>query len=74
MNNFNVPTFIVQVLVIVAVAAIVVREFRRRKRGESSCGGGCANCPMCGMCSEKEGAGGTKVEFAAVEMIREDGA
>ncbi len=35
-----------------AVLAIVLSLIRDRKKGCSSCGGGCAHCPMAGKCHQ----------------------
>ena len=33
-----------------AVAAIIVFQIRGRRKGRTSCGCGCAHCPMAGKC------------------------
>ncbi|MBQ5991130.1 MAG: FeoB-associated Cys-rich membrane protein [Clostridia bacterium] len=36
-----------------AVFAIVFSLIRDKKKGRSSCGGGCAHCPMAGKCHQR---------------------
>lgn len=43
----NLANILICVLLIAVVAAIVYGRFRSRKRGESSCGCGCAGCSKC---------------------------
>jgi hypothetical protein len=55
MNWFaqNYGTLIV-VIVLLAVVAFAARKLiRDKKAGKSSCGCGCANCPMSGQCHKK---------------------
>ena len=53
----NIGTIIAIVIVALIVAAAVFVLVRDKKRGKSifgsSCGGGCANCPMHGSCHKK---------------------
>ena len=35
-----------------AVFAIVFSMIRNKRKGQSSCGGGCAHCPMAGKCHQ----------------------
>lgn len=37
-----------------AVFAIVFSLIREKRKGRSSCGGGCAHCPMAGTCCRKD--------------------
>lgn len=56
MLNFlleNWGTLLVGGIVIALVAAVVVKLRRDRKKGVSSCGCGCDNCPSSGMCHKK---------------------
>ena len=43
-------TVIVALVVAAVVALIVINHFRKKKQGKSSCGCGCANCPMKDKC------------------------
>lgn len=49
----NLSTIIVGTVVFAAVALIVVNMIRDRKKGKSSCGCGCADCPSSGACHGK---------------------
>ena len=56
MLNFitqNWGTLLISVVLIVLVALIVFKMRRDKKRGKSSCGCGCDNCPSSGMCHRK---------------------
>ncbi|MDD6395228.1 MAG: FeoB-associated Cys-rich membrane protein [Firmicutes bacterium] len=46
-------TVVVAVIIAAVVALIVVNMVRDRKKGKSSCGCGCSNCPSAGMCRKK---------------------
>jgi len=46
----NWATIVVGIVVLVIVAAVVVKLIRDKKMHRSSCGCGCANCPMSGNC------------------------
>lgn len=46
----NWGTLLIGALVLLAVILIVVRLHGNRKKGKSSCGCGCDNCPSAGMC------------------------
>ena len=50
----NIATMIVCVILIAVVAVIIVSMVRDKKKGKSSCGGGCGNCPMSGSCHPKK--------------------
>ncbi len=50
----NWATVLICAVLIAIVAAIVVSMIRNRKKGKSSCGCGCANCPMNGSCHTKK--------------------
>lgn len=48
-------TFIVAVIVFAVLGAAVYKLVSDKKKGKSSCGCGCENCPSSGMChSHKE--------------------
>ena len=49
-------TAIVGVVLVVAVAAIITSQIKNKKRGASSCGGGCAHCAMGATCHAHGGA------------------
>lgn len=46
----NIASIIICAVLIAVVAAIIVSMIKNRKKGKSSCGCGCANCPMSGSC------------------------
>lgn len=46
----NIATIIICAVLIAVVAAIIVSMIRNKKKGKSSCGCGCADCPMSGSC------------------------
>ena len=46
----NIATVIICAVLIAVVAAIIVGMAKYRKKGKSSCGCGCAGCPMNGSC------------------------
>lgn len=48
----NIATIIICAVLIIIVAAIIIGMIRDRRKGKSSCGCGCANCPM-GGCNMK---------------------
>ena len=50
----NAATISICVVLIAVVAGIIVSMVKNRKKGKSSCGCGCANCPMSGSCHSKE--------------------
>ena len=50
----NLAAILICAALIAVVAAIVAGLIRDRKRGKSSCGCGCANCPMSGACHSKK--------------------
>ncbi len=55
---------IATILIIAALAAVVVlviiKMIRDKKAGRSSCGCGCASCPMSGSCHGKAGGNNDK--------------
>lgn len=50
----NLATIIIGAVLIAVVAAIIVSMVRNKKKGKSSCGCGCADCPMSGSCHPKK--------------------
>lgn len=50
----NIATIIICVVLLAIVAAIIVRIVGDKKKGKSSCGCGCANCPVSGSCHQKK--------------------
>ncbi len=46
----NIGTIIVAAVVFGIAALIIVKHFKNKKSGKSSCACGCANCPMNGKC------------------------
>lgn len=50
----NIATILICVLLIAIAAAIIAGLIRNKKKGISSCGCGCANCPMSGKCHQNK--------------------
>lgn len=50
----NISTIVVCVVLLAVVALIIAGMVREKKKGKSSCGCGCANCPMSGSCHQKK--------------------
>lgn len=50
----NIATIVICVVLLSIVAAIITGIVRDKKKGKSSCGCGCANCPMSGSCHQKK--------------------
>lgn len=50
----NLGTVVVSVLLLAAIAAILVGLLKDRKNGKTSCGSGCAGCPMSDRCHQKK--------------------
>lgn len=46
----NIGTIIICAVLIAVVTAIIVNMIKNKKKGKSSCGCGCADCPMSGTC------------------------
>jgi len=46
----NVGTIIVALVLAAIVALIVIARVKAKKKGKSTCGCGCENCAMSGMC------------------------
>lgn len=49
----NIATILICAVLLVIVAAVIAGIVRDKKNGKSSCGCGCANCPMSGECNKK---------------------
>ncbi len=49
----NLGTIIISLLLILIVVAIVICIKKDKKQGQSTCGGNCAGCAMCGSCHQK---------------------
>ena len=50
----NMATIVVCIGLLLLVVGIILTMIRERKKGKSSCGGGCIGCPMKGTCHKKE--------------------
>lgn len=50
----NLSTIIIGLMIALAIFAIIISMVRNRKKGKSSCGCGCLNCPMSGSCNTKK--------------------
>lgn len=48
----NIGTIIVSIILIVIFALIIVFRVKAKKKGESSCGCNCLNCPSHGACHQ----------------------
>ncbi len=48
----NLVTILLCLLLAAAVAAIIVKIVKDRKKGKTSCGCNCANCAMSGACRD----------------------
>lgn len=46
----NMATIIICAVLIAVVSAIIISMIKNKKKGRSSCGCGCADCPMSGSC------------------------
>ena len=49
----NWGTILVSAVLLAVVVLIITKLCRDRKKGKSSCGCGCENCPSAGMCQKK---------------------
>ncbi len=49
----NLGNIIVSLALIVIVTLIVVNLVGKKKKGQSTCGCGCSNCPSAGMCHKQ---------------------
>lgn len=50
----NFATIIICVILLSVVAAVIGKMVRNKRNGRSSCGCGCADCPMSGSCHPKK--------------------
>lgn len=50
----NIATIAVSALLFGVVVAIIVRLVKNKKQGKSSCGCGCSNCAMSGICHKPD--------------------
>ena len=50
----NIGSILVLCALVAVVALIAVKTIRDRRAGKSSCGSGCAHCPMSGKCHKKK--------------------
>lgn len=50
----NIGTIIVAVIVCAILVSIAVKMIIDRKKGKTSCGCGCSDCPMNGKCHTKD--------------------
>lgn len=50
----NIATILICIVLLGIVAAIIAGIIRDKKKGKSSCGCGCANCPMSDSCHQKK--------------------
>ncbi len=50
----NIATILICAALIAIVAAVIAGMVRNRKKGVSSCGCGCSDCPMSGSCHTKK--------------------
>ncbi len=48
--NENLANIIICMVLIAVVALIITGMFKNKRKGKSSCGSGCAGCPMSGSC------------------------
>jgi len=46
----NIGSIAVLAVLLTVLALVAVKIIRDKKRGKSSCGASCANCPMSGKC------------------------
>ena len=49
----NAGTVIVSIALVALVAGIVIRMYKDKKQGKTSCGGNCGCCPMSGSCHKQ---------------------
>lgn len=50
----NIATVAISALLLGVVVAIIVRLVKNKKQGKSSCGCGCSNCAMSGICHKPD--------------------
>lgn len=49
----NLATIVIALALAAVVTGIIVGMVRDKKKGKSSCGGGCKGCPMSGSCHKQ---------------------
>ncbi|MDE6149384.1 MAG: FeoB-associated Cys-rich membrane protein [Ruminococcus sp.] len=49
----NIGTIIIGLIVFVLIAGIVIKLVKDKRKGKTSCGCGCSNCPSSGICHKK---------------------
>ena len=49
----NLATLLISAALAAAVVLVIIKMIRDRKKGRTSCGCGCADCPMSGKCHKK---------------------
>ncbi len=49
----NWGTILVGAAVAAAIAGVILKMYKDKKRGKTGCGCGCSNCPSAGGCSHK---------------------
>lgn len=50
----NIGSLLVLLALAATVTAILLFHIRAKRRGKSTCGSGCASCPMAGKCHAKK--------------------
>lgn len=50
----NIATILICLVLIIITAVIIAGIVSDKKKGKSSCGCGCADCPMSGTCHNKK--------------------
>ena len=50
----NLSTIIISVILVAVVTLVLFFMINEKKKGKSSCGGGCSGCPMSGNCHRKK--------------------
>lgn len=50
----NLATIVICAVLICVVAIIITGIVKNKKKGKSSCGGGCSGCPMNGSCHQNK--------------------
>ena len=50
----NLATIIIGLIIALVIFAIIISIVLNRKKGKSSCGCGCSNCPMSDSCNLKK--------------------
>lgn len=44
------PTIIISIVLGMVVVSIIIKMFKDKKKGKTSCGCSCSNCPSAGIC------------------------